>query len=76
MDILLTYVLTEKLYPVFVCFDLDGGEPNGDDKFPGGSGKNAGDSGTTSEKKSEKRDGAILSSSGIQHLRPSGQHSQ
>lgn len=59
---------------IFVSFVLDGGELDGYDQFPGGTGEDAGDCGAASEEEFEERGGAILAASGLQHLWPSGLH--
>lgn len=53
----------------------DGGEPDGDDKFQGGSREDAGDCSAASEEEPEKGGGALLPPPGLQHLWSAGQHS-
>lgn len=53
---------------------LDGGEPDGHDQFPGGTGEDAGDCSAASEEEFEEGGGAVLSTPGLQHLWSAGLH--
>lgn len=59
---------------MFVLVCPDRRKPNGDDKFSGSVGENVGNCGASSEEKPEERNGAFLSSFGVQYLWPAGQH--
>lgn len=52
----------------------DGGEPDGHDQFPGGTGEDAGDCGAAGEEEFEEGGGAVLSTPGLQHLWSAGLH--